>query len=69
MTITAVDGRPCFLTTDYTVYLEELGDLVDLAARMRQAQKEYLRTREYAFLQEAKNLEAELDEQIVRYTI
>jgi len=67
MTILAIDGKPCYLTNDWVFYLENLNVLVDLVKRMRVTQKEYFRTKCVNFLASAKQLEAQVDEEIKRY--
>jgi len=64
ITITKIDGKPCYLTTDYVYYLERLDTVVDLAKRLRRAQKDYFRTRAVTFLAEAKQLERQLDDEL-----
>jgi hypothetical protein len=69
MTITAVDEKPCYLTNDYTVYLCELKDFVSAAQEMRNAQRNYFRSKAYPDLLNAKKLEAELDAEIESYQV
>lgn len=45
----------------------EFGNFVDVVSRMREAQKEYFRTRDSRILIRAKNLESAVDSMIQEY--
>ena len=64
MTITAIDGKPCYLNTNWTFYLEELKSFVTIAKKTRQAQKDYFRVRSTPYLAAARQMEELLDREI-----
>ena len=67
MTITEIDGKPCYLNTDWTFYLEELKGLVTMVKKTRQAQKDYFSVRSTPYLAAARRMEELLDREIECY--
>jgi hypothetical protein len=68
MTITEVDGKPCYLSNDYALIMEELKDFTIRVKSMRQFQKQYFnKGRQFVDLQSAKRFESEVDREIQKY--
>jgi hypothetical protein len=67
MTITEIDGKPCYLTNDPELILEELKDFTISVKIMRQSQKQYFKGKSYIDLENAKKFERQVDEEIQKY--